>query len=38
MRYADATDEPKVATLDHGHFAPVRPAHVPVLVLVPLRT
>lgn len=27
--------EPKVATLDHRHFATVRPAHVPALVLVP---
>jgi uncharacterized protein len=27
--------EPKVATLDHRHFATVRPRHVPVLQLLP---
>ena len=28
-------DEPKVATLDHRHFATVRPTHVSSLTLVP---
>lgn len=27
--------EPKIATLDHRHFATVRPAHVSALLLVP---
>ena len=29
--------EPKLATLDHRHFATVRPAHVPALELLPRR-
>lgn len=29
--------EPKLATLDHRHFATMRPAHVDVLELVPAR-
>ena len=32
---AERLHEPRVATLDHRHFATVRPAHVPALVLVP---
>ena len=32
---AERLDEPKIATLDHRHFATVRPAHVPALLLLP---
>ena len=32
---AERLDEPKVGTLDHRHFTAVRPAHVPVLTLLP---
>ncbi|MBX3031555.1 MAG: PIN domain-containing protein [Chloroflexi bacterium] len=32
---AERLDEPKVVTLDHRHFATVRPTHVPSLVLLP---
>ncbi|MEZ4596468.1 MAG: PIN domain-containing protein [Chloroflexota bacterium] len=32
---AERLREPRVATLDHRHFAAVRPAHVPGFLLVP---
>jgi predicted nucleic acid-binding protein len=32
---AERLDEPRVATLDHRHFAPVRPRHTTALALLP---
>jgi hypothetical protein len=32
---AERFSEPKLATLDHRHFATVRPAHVDALTLLP---
>jgi uncharacterized protein len=35
LALVERLDEQKLATLDHRHFATVRPAHVEALVLVP---
>ncbi len=32
---AERLGEPRIATLDHRHFATVRPAHVPAFTLLP---
>ncbi len=37
MALAERLGEPKVATLDHRHFATVRPRHVEALELLPSR-
>ncbi len=35
LALVERLDEPKLATLDHRHFATVRPAHVEALELLP---
>ena len=35
MAIVERLDEPKLATLDHRHFAPLRPRHRDALVLLP---
>jgi predicted nucleic acid-binding protein len=37
LTIAERLDEPKVATLDHRHFAMMRPRHVDALELLPTR-
>lgn len=37
MALAERLEEPKVATLDHRHFATVRPRHAEALELLPSR-
>jgi hypothetical protein len=37
LTIAERMDEPKVATLDHRHFAMMRPRHVDALELLPAR-
>jgi len=32
---AERLDEPRVGTLDRRHFGAVRPAHVPMLTILP---